>query len=424
MNYLNDRKRGHVALISVHGDPAVAIGKEEAGGQNVYVRRVGEALARKGWNVDMFARKTDPDQEPMVYHSFNCRTIRLKAGPEKFVSRQELFEYLPEFVQGFLQLPRTDDTLYPIVHTNYWLSGWVGREIRKHRPISWLHTYHSLGAVKYDTVDDIPDIAKKRVEIEKQCLEHADCIVSTSPQEKSDLREYLSDRGNIEVIPCGTDVECFGEISRDEARRRLGIAPDQNFVLYVGRFDPRKGIETLVRAMGQLQDRFNFRMAIVGGSRPGQPDGDERDRIEGIVNELNLGDRTDFTGRLGRDEIPTYFSAADVCVAPSHYEPFGLVPIEAMASHTPVVASEVGGLKYTVVPEETGLLVTPEDVDGFAAAIARILENPELRDRWGQAGRQRVLDCFSWDSVANRLDELYFQQIDALCRDFFSSSTA
>ncbi|WP_017659822.1 glycosyltransferase family 4 protein [Baaleninema simplex] len=426
MSYTPEKPRGHISLVSVHGDPAIAIGKEEAGGQNVYVSRIGEGLARLGWQVDMFTRKTDPNQESVVHHNPGCRTIRLTAGPERFVNRQELFECLPEFLQAFLQVPRTDDTLHPLVHTNYWLSGWVGRELRKHRPISWVHTYHSLGYVKYDTVESIPDIAKTRLQIEKDCLEQSDRVISTSPQERSDLREYVSEKGEIDIVPCGTDIDRFGTIDRQTARQLLKLAPDEKFVLYVGRFDPRKGIETLVRAVAdsQVRDRFSVRLAIVGGSRPGHKDGDERERIEAIVNELNLSDRTTFTGQLNRTELPKYFAAADVCVVPSHYEPFGLVPIEAMASRTPVVASNVGGLKFTVVSEETGLLVPPKDVEGFARAIARILDDPQWRDRLGDAGRQRVEDRFSWDSVAKQIDGVYQAQLKTLYRDFFASSSA
>jgi glycosyltransferase involved in cell wall biosynthesis len=180
-------------------------------------------------------------------------------------------------------------------------------------------------------------------------------------------------------------------------------------VFYVGRFDPRKGIETLVRAVGQSQLRGNknLKLVIGGGSRPGQSDGKERDRIEGIVAELGMSDITTFPGRLGDEILPAYYAAADVCVVPSHYEPFGLVAIEAMASGTPVVASDVGGLQFTVVPEETGLLAPAQDEAAFAAAIDRILSNPEWRNQLGSKARMRVEDKFSWDGVAHQLSDLY-----------------
>jgi glycosyltransferase involved in cell wall biosynthesis len=398
-----------IALISVDGDPAIEIGQEEAGGQNVYVRQVGLALAEQGWQVDMFTRRSSPDQAAVVQHNSNCRTIRLKTGPAKFIGRDELFGYLPEFVREFQAFQKREGSEYPLVHTNYWLSSWVGMELRKYQPVRMVHTYHSLGAVKYRTVTNIPAIATTRLAIEKACLETADRVLATSPQEEEHMRKLVSTQGTIEMIPCGTDLNKFGAIRRQEARQKLGIAPDAKVVIYVGRFDPRKGIETLVRAIAQSNWRgcSDLKLIIGGGSRPGQSDGIERDRIESIVAEMNLSDITLFPGRLDDDTLPIYYAAADACVVPSHYEPFGLVAIEAMASRTPVIASNVGGLRFTVVPEVTGLLAPPKDEAAFASAIERILADPALRDRLGETGRQRVEIAFSWESVASRLTNLY-----------------
>jgi D-inositol-3-phosphate glycosyltransferase len=408
---MNSTTEKRIALISVHGDPAIEIGKEEAGGQNVYVRNVGEALAQLGWQVDMFTRKVSLEQDSIVEHSDNCRTIRLKAGPLEFVPRDEIFEYLPEFVDNFLKFQLKNDVTYQLVHTNYWLSSWVGMELKKIQHSKQVHTYHSLGAVKYNTIEeiDIPLIASQRLAVEKEVLEKAERIVATSPQEQEHMRSLVSTKGNIDIIPCGTDIQRFGSIAREAARAELGIEKEAKVVLYVGRFDPRKGIETLVRAVNQseLRDSKNLQLIIGGGSTPGNSDGIERDRIEAIINELGMSDFTTLAGRLSQDILPTYYAAADVCVVPSHYEPFGLVAIEAMASGTPVVASDVGGLQFTVVNEETGLLALPQDVDAFASAIDRILLNPEWRDELGKAGRKRVETKFSWDGVAHQLSELY-----------------
>jgi glycosyltransferase involved in cell wall biosynthesis len=398
-----------IALISVDGDPAVEIGAEEAGGQNVYVLQVGLALARAGWQVDMFTRRSSADQPTVVQHAPNCRTIRLKAGPTKFMGRDDLFSYLPEFVHEFLAFQQREGLQYPIVHTNYWLSSWVGMELKKHQSLIQVHTYHSLGAVKYRAVADVPAIATTRLAVEKACLETVDRVIATSPQEEEHMRSLVSTQGQIQIIPCGTDVERFGNIERSVAREKLGIAPETKVVFYVGRFDRRKGIETLVRAVAKssLRNQADLKLIIGGGSRPGHSDGIERDRIEGIVAELGLTDLTIFPGRLDDTDLAIYYAAADVCVVPSHYEPFGLVAIEAMACRTPVVASNVGGLQFTVVPEKTGLLVPPQDEVAFAQAIDRILNNPVWRDQLGQAGRERVENIFSWNGVASKLSQLY-----------------
>ncbi|HEY9904899.1 MAG TPA: glycosyltransferase family 1 protein [Candidatus Sericytochromatia bacterium] len=406
---MDTTNRKHIALISVHGDPAVEIGKEEAGGQNVYVRNVGEALAQQGWHVDMFTRSASAEQPKIVEHGPHCRTIRLIAGPDEFVPRDEIFGYASTFVEEFLKFQQQSGIKYSLVHTNYWISSWVGMQLKKHQPLKQVHTYHSLGAVKYKSVTTIPMIASTRLAVEKALLETADRVVATSPQEQDHMRSLVSTKGNIDIIPCGTDIRRFGAINKQKARSVLGIDPDALMVFYVGRFDPRKGIETLVRAVGQSQLRGNknLKLVIGGGSRPGQSDGKERDRIEGIVAELGMSDITTFPGRLGDDILPAYYAAADVCVVPSHYEPFGLVAIEAMASGTPVVASDVGGLQFTVVPEETGLLAPAQDEAAFAAAIDRILSNPEWRNQLGSKARMRVEDKFSWDGVAHQLSDLY-----------------
>lgn len=405
--------RQAIALISEHGDPAAEIGKDAAGGQNVYVRQVGEALAKLGWQVDMFTRKSSPDRATIVQHSPHCRTIRLVAGPETYIPRDRLFEYMPEFVAAFQQFQQKEGTNYPLVHTHYWMSGWIGLQLKQQQNVQLIHTYHSLGAVKYQAVDEIPAIAQTRLDVECQILEQSHCVVATSPQEHDDLRRLVSGSGQVEIIPCGTDVQNFQPLSKVEARQQLGFDPQARIVLYVGRFDPRKGIETLVRACDKLRtqlasaDDANFRLVIVGGSEPQAADGAERERIEGIVKDLGLKAITEFVGMVGHDRLPLYYTAADVCVIPSHYEPFGLVAIEAMACGTPVVAANVGGLKFTVIPEETGLLVTAQDVDGFARAIERILTDERWAEKMRHQASARVREYFSWSGVAVQLSDLY-----------------
>ena len=401
--------RQAIALISDHADPAAEIGLEEAGGQNVYVRHVGETLAALGWHVDMFTRKVKASDDDIVQHSAHCRTIRLRAGAETYIPRDRLFEHMPEFVDSFQAFQRTQGLNYPLIHTNYWLSAWAGLELQKTSGIQLVHTYHSLGAVKYQSLVEIPQVANTRLKIEREILERANCIVATSPQEQETLRSLVSTRGQIEVIPCGTDTTNFRLTSKTQARTKLKLDSREKVILYVGRFDERKGIETLVRAFALLkeQDLKNIKLMIVGGSSANMPDGIERDRIENIVNELGLKDSTIFVGRIGHDVLPLYYTAADVCVIPSHYEPFGLVAIEAMACGVPVVASNVGGLKFTIIPEETGLLVEPKDVEAFAEGIQRIL----FDDLWVRKMRKQasanVNQRFSWTGVAIQLSELY-----------------
>ncbi|MBD2389472.1 glycosyltransferase family 1 protein [Aphanizomenon flos-aquae NRERC-008] len=409
----------YIALISVHGDPAIEIGREEAGGQNVYVRQVGKTLAQLGWNVDMFSRKVSADQQKIVQHHPNCRTIRLIAGPVEFVPRDQGFQYLPEFVEQLLEFEKETGINYDLVHTNYWLSGWVGMELKKRQGTKQVHTYHSLGVIKYKTIENIPLVANQRLIVEKQILETAERIVATSPQEREHMRSLVSQKGKIDIIPCGTDIQQFGSVEKPAARETLGIDPEAKVVLYVGRFDLRKGIETLIRAVGKSKfyKSKQLQFIIGGGYTPGNSDEKERDRLVDIVNELGMSECTFFPGCLSREILPAYFAAADVCVVPSHYEPFGLVAIESMACGTPVVASDVGGLQFTVVNEETGLLVPPQNVPAFNHAIDLILSNPVWQQELGKAGKSRVINKFSWYGVASQLDELYTQLLQPSVRE-------
>jgi D-inositol-3-phosphate glycosyltransferase len=402
--------RQSIALISEHGDPAAELGRDAAGGQNVYVRQVGEALAKLGWQVDLFTRKTDPDQSTIVQHLPHCRTIRLSAGPETYIPRDQLFEHMPEFVESFTKFQAKDGGNYPLVHTNYWMSGWVGLQLKASHGIQVAHTYHSLGAVKYASMSERAAIARLRLDVERQILEQSDCVVATSPQEREQLRSFVSHKGKIEVIPCGTDTQNFRVLPKAQARAQLGLSESEKIVLYVGRFDPRKGIETLVRSFAKVAaagEVTPLRLVVVGGSHSEQADSWEQGRIQQLVRESGIAAQTTFVGSVNHERLPLFYTAADVCVIPSHYEPFGLVAIEAMACGTPVIASDVGGLKFTVVPGETGLLVAPKDIDGFAIAMQQVLSREDWAAQAGTRAANWVQENFSWTGVAAHLSELY-----------------
>lgn len=397
-----------IALISVHGDPAAEIGVEEAGGQNVYVRQVGKTLARLGWQVDMFTRKVNPNVPAIVQHSPQCRTIRLVAGSEQFIPRDEIFQYMPQFVEAFETFRLKEGMSYPLIHTNYWLSAWVGLQLKELSLIQLVHTYHSLGAVKYQFSAQ-PPIGNTRLEVERQILEQADCIVATSPQEAEYLRVLVSQKGCLKIIPYGTDANNFRLIPKAEARAKLRLNLTEQIVLYVGRFEPRKGIETLIQAcvQSEAQKEGNLRLILVGGSCPDRIDGQERKRLEQIIREVGLAQKTLFSGQLDHSVLPLYYAASDVCVIPSHYEPFGLVAIEAMACGTPVVASDVGGLKFAVVPEKTGLLVPSQSITAFTTAIDRILADKGWVKQLRINASARVREQFTWERTVSQLSNLY-----------------
>ena len=403
-----ESSRQAIAFLSDYADPNEEVGMEEAGGQNIYVRQMAANLAELGWQVDIFTRKTHPDTPTILPHGPHCRTIHLPAGPEQFIPRNELLGYMPEFLAAFQAFQTKQAIRYPLIHTNYWLSAWVGLELQKADNIQLIHTYHSLGVVKYETMKSRPAIAEARLKVEREILEKANCIIATSPQEQDSLRNWLPNTGQIEMIPCGTTAN-FHSIPKLDARQKLGWNPQQQVILYVGRFAPRKGIETLVRACEQFKRHGdgNFQLVLVGGSSSEQIDNTERRRIEQLVQSLGLGEQTRFAGRIDHEWLPWYYSAADVCVIPSYYEPFGLVAIEAIACCTPVIASKVGGLRFTVLPEETGLLVPPKDEAALSEALARVLGNELWAKKLKKQATQNPNQRFSWKNSAMQLSDLY-----------------
>ena len=399
-----------IALISVHRDPALPTGS-----QNVYVRQLGEAMSRLGWHVDMFTRKTNVTQSDIVQHNANCRTIRLNVGVFGFVPRQELIGYLPEFVKQLRRFQSANKIKYCLIHTNYWLSAWVGMELKKIQPIKHVHTYHSLGAVKYARIDYPSNIARTRIAIEKLCLKTADLTIATCPQQKEYLEKLVSKKGNIEIIPCGANTDTFGFISRSIARQQIEIKSDVFNILYVGRFDSSQGLETLIKAVSKpsLHSAGNIKLTLVNNSYIDFEDKSPRKRIEDLIWNLGLDNITTFAEPSNREELAIYYAAADVCVVPSYYSSSGIVAIEAMASGTPVVASNVGGLKYAVEHEQTGLLVPPANTTLLTKAIYRLLTQPEWRQKLGINAKERVEYLFTWDIIADQLSEFYAELLNS-----------
>lgn len=249
--------RQPIALVLAHGDPATELGSQEARSQNVYVRQVGEALAKLGWQVDMFTRKTNPDDEPIVQHSPYCRTIRLVVGSQTLIPRDDLFEYLPTFVEAFLKFQSKEGTNYPLVHTNYWLSAWVGLQLKQSSNIQLVHTYHSLGTVKAKAVSVRSPMLQTRLAVEQQTFEQANCIVATSPQEQEMLqsafpshkarsalsvhqaRSLFSHQSFIQLAPCSTDSDNSRKIPKLEAGVALQLSQTYRRLLAQSIMDER-----------------------------------------------------------------------------------------------------------------------------------------------------------------------------------------
>lgn len=403
-----------VTLISDHGDPLAALGGIQAGGQNVYVREVALALDGRGWQVDVFTHQTDPAQPQVERLGLRSRVIRLDAGRPGFVPKQELFPLLPRFRDQIRAWAQQHKQRYTAIHSNYWLSGWVGMELKQLWGVPLLHTFHSLGKVRAAAAgeENSPAVAV-RLQVERQILATADRIIATNPVEKKLLRQlYAAPNAKVTVVPCGVDPEVFYPRDREQARRELGLAGLRP-IMFAGRFEPNKGLLILLQAVARLFKehpglRDSVRLLVAGGESPDQgPEPREQRRLRKLAAILGLRRNVCFLGPLQQPELACYFAAAEVTVVPSYYETFGLVALEAMACGCPVIASDVGGLSYTVQEGETGLLVPPGKVRPLARALGRVLQDQRLLGHLQERLSGGLDPAFTWPRIASRLEGLY-----------------
>ncbi len=397
-----------LALLSYHGCPVARLGEKDTGGMNVYVLQLAREYARRGNRVDVFTRYHDPTDPKIVEIEEGARVIHLDAGPLD-ASKNDLFYYIPRFLDGLYSFQREEETRYDLIHSHYWLSGMVGATLSRKLGAPHVTTFHTLAKTKMRARPGERE-PQLRQDIEGHVMSVADGIVVSTDEERQDVvRHYDAPPRNIQVIPAGVNLEMFQPVDRDAARAELGIK-EERVILYVGRIEPLKGIDILLRAVPMLEYGQDLRVLVVGGN-PGNDA--ELDRLKSLTAELGIGDTVTFTGSVPQSTLPTYYSAADVFVLPSHSESFGLAPLEAMACGTPVVVSRVGGMKTFVNSGENGYLVPWRCPESFAQRLDVLLANPELRDAMGQAAREKALSM-GWASVADQMLDYYSSHIDRI----------
>jgi D-inositol-3-phosphate glycosyltransferase len=403
-------------MLSVHTCPLATLGGKKTGGMNVYVRELCSELAREGVQVDVFTRS----QDPCVPHINDwilpdgVRVIHIPAGPEQPLSSPDIYPHLPEFLENVLVFTRREKITYDIIHSHYWLSGWLADKLRAVWNVPFFQMFHTLGLMKNRvTPDPAYHEPPLRIETEKQVMDRADHLIAATPAEKIQLMWlYGAEMHRIRVIPPGVDVQHFHPIRGDEARRVIGLPPGQRLLLFVGRIEPLKGIDTLLRAMAllkaQMGDAFdNVCLSIIGGDPDGEQAGDaEMMRLRALRQELGLQDLVAFLGARSQETLQYYYSAAEMVIMPSHYESFGMVALEAMACGTPVVASEVGGLAYLVQDGVTGFHVPDQEPEELASRIRLLLENHDLHAEMSATAVARAQQ-YAWPVIAGQILELY-----------------
>ncbi|HEX8939876.1 MAG TPA: glycosyltransferase [Candidatus Limnocylindrales bacterium] len=407
-----------VALISEHASPLAMLGGTDSGGQNLYVGEVARNLAAIGFEVDVFTRRDSERLPESAEWVDGVRIIHVPAGPPEALPKEELLPYMEEFTAWMVRSIRRSRRTYDIVHANFWMSGLVAAELKRQLGIPFVITFHALGRVRRQHQGGADRFPDERFAVEDRIVAEADHIVAECPQDEEDLIQlYNADPARITIIPCGFDRTEFWPISKSLARVALGFEPDEKVVLQLGRMVPRKGVDNAIRGFARLvhQHGVEARLVIVGGSAddPDPAADPELARLVELAAAEGVADRVVFSGRRGREALKYYYNAADIFISTPWYEPFGITPIEAMACGTPVVGSNVGGIKFTVRDGETGYLVPPNEPDALAERLAHLYKHPKLLSVFRRQAIRRANDLFTWQKVTNAVAELYEQVIAA-----------
>jgi D-inositol-3-phosphate glycosyltransferase len=420
---LRDNSIMRIAMISYHTCPLATLGGKDTGGMNVYVRDLTRELGRRGVGVDVFTRSQD-EHVPHVLHElgYGNRIVHIPAGPETEVEKHDLADYVTEFVSGIREFQQRKGLKYSLIHSHYWLSGLAGLSLKEAWNLPIIHMFHTLAVMKNRVAQQPAETTSTlRLETEQQLLREADRVIAATRAELAQIQWlYQAQTSNVVVIPPGVDGSRFYPIDKVEAKEYIGISPDLRIILFVGRIEALKGIDTLIEAVALMRkngvlETHPFCLAVIGGDP--EPSAEvmsaEMDRLKELCESLGLGDLVLFLGKRDQDTLHYYYSASEVVVVPSHYESFGLVALEAMACGTPVVASETGGLAYLVKDGETGFHVPAVDPTALAEKLQMILKDDPLREKLGkQAGE--YAKAYSWPLIVDQILDLYATLLDQM----------
>ncbi|MBN2044022.1 MAG: glycosyltransferase [Anaerolineales bacterium] len=404
-----------IAMISYHTCPLATLGGKDTGGMNVYVRELSRQLGRMGIGVDVFTRSQD-EHVPHVVHDlgFGNRVFHVRAGPELPMPKKELADYIPEFVEHSLALVEERACAYDLIHSHYWMSGIVGKELKQAWGVPMIHMFHTLGLMKNRIAGEGEYEGDYRIKGEREVLRHADKIIVATQAELAQLQWLYEVRtDNMVVIPPGVNTGRFYPINQRDAREYIALGCGMKMLLFVGRIEPLKGVDILLRALAILHERgvmkkFQICLAIIGGDAgiSEQEMSVEMAKLMELRRQLDLEEVVTFLGKRSQDTLPYYYSAADVVVMPSHYESFGMVALEAMACGTPVVASQVGGLAYLIQDGETGYHVRGNDPEELAKRLFDLISDDELHAEMSEKAAAYAKE-YSWAMIAGRIEEVY-----------------
>jgi len=387
--------RLRIAMISAHSCPIGTLGAKDTGGMSVYIRELACALGKQGHLVDVYTRVHDPGDSQTYELGQNARLIHLRAGENKEIHKLAVYSHLPDFACNLEHFRKHNGLQYDLVFSHYWLSGWVGEFLQRWWNVPHVTMFHTLGAVK-NAIGIEEEEPELRIETEKDLAKSCHRIIAATEKEKENLiLHYSASPEKIGVVPCGVNLELFQPVDKRTAKQQLGF-DNNKIILFVGRIDPLKGIDRLIKAMPYLRDIQRLRLVIIGGDENSQH---EIEKLQELSRNLHIQGSVTFPGLVKHGQLPYFYSAADACVVPSYYESFGLVALESLACGTPVVATDVGDLKSIIRQGETGYVITDNTPHHLAEKIALLLSRPSTDTESVLSIRASVCR-FSWPNIA------------------------
>jgi len=411
----------NIAIISYHTCPLATLGGKHTGGMNVYIRDLTKYLGEFGIHADVFTR-SENEHVPHVLHDLGCgnRVIHIPAGPEYPVEKNNLPEFIDKFANGIIKFSESKSIKYDIIHSHYWMSGVASEALKAVWKTPVIQMFHTLALLKNKVANNESELDNsQRIQSEKRLMKNTDRIIASTVDEKKELINlYSTQKEKIAVIPPGVDTSRFYPIPPEEAKEFINIPKDENMLLFVGRIEPLKGIDTLIRAIAQLRkadvmEKCPHYLFIIGGD----PEKDNRDlnqemaRLQKLCDDNGLGDLIVFLGKKDQNTLQYYYSAAEIVVMPSNYESFGMVALEAMACGTPVVATQVGGLQHLVQDGKTGFVVPNNDPTALEEKITMLLCQSDLRQKLSEASVQYAR-TYDWDTIIPRIITIYEELLE------------
>lgn len=392
-----------IAMFSVHSCPVNKLGGKNTGGMNVYIRELGREIGRRGHSVDVYTRAHNPADSQVVELGPNCRLIHIKAGEVKEMDKFAMYPHLSNFAYNIEKYSSSHKLRYDLIHSHYWMSGYVGSLIQRWWRIPHITTFHTLGMVK-NTMDIDEHEPEFRINVEKELVQSCNHIVASTDKERNQLIHCYDGLPHaISIVPCGVNLNLFKPINKRIAKEHLGLNIE-HILLFVGRVVPLKGVERLLRALTYLENE-ELKLLIVGGDNYSQS---ELDRLKRLVHCLRISDSVSFLGPVKQEVLPYFYSAADVFVLPSHYESFGMAALESLACGTPVVATDVGAMNDIIKQGKTGYVIKENTPRNLADKISLLLSKAV-----SDAGSIREsVRRFCWSSVAKPMIDEYYATLE------------